>query len=148
MDLRQQIDSQLIEAMRSKEETKLSVLRMLKSAIKNAEIQKMKDLEDADILSLIQSQIKSRRDSIDLYTKGNRPELAEKENIEIEILNSFLPEQMSADEIRNIVKKAIEETNADSVKDMGKVMAALIPQVKGKADGSLVSNIVKEELAK
>lgn len=146
--IKEQVDKDTIEAMKSKEEIKVSVLRMLKSAIKNSEIQKGKELEDADILQTIQGQIKSRRDSIDLYEKGNRPELAQKEKDEIAILEKYLPTQMDEEEIRELVKKAIAQTGAAGISDMGKVMGKLIPETRGKADGSLVSKIVKEELNK
>ena len=146
--LKETIEQDLIEAMKSHTENVVSVLRMLKSAIHNAEIQKQKELADEDISGVIQSQIKQRNDSVDLYEKGNRQELAQKEKTEIEILKKYLPEQMDETQIREIVKKAISDTNAASIQDMGKVMGAIMPQVKGKADGSLVSKIVKEELSK
>lgn len=148
MTLKEQIESDLIEAMKSKNDTKVSTLRMLKSAIKNAEIAKMKELEDTDIIGTIQGQIKQRRDSITLYEQGNRQELADKEKAEIEILTKYLPEQMSEDEVRSIIVKAITETGASGMADLGKVMGKIMPEVKGKADGSMVSNIVKEELSK
>lgn len=152
------IEQDLIEAMKARDEIKLSVLRMLKSAIHNSEIQKQSasarqssrdgtELKDEDVLGVIQSQIKQRQDSIELYEKGGRQELAQKEKAEIEILKTYLPEQMGEDEIREIIRKAIADTNAASIQDMGRVMGQIMPQVKGKADGSLVSNIVKEELS-
>lgn len=146
--LKEQIEQDLIASMKAKEEEKLSVLRMLKSAIKNSEIQKQKEMEDADILGVLQNQIKSRKDSIALYEQGGRGELAEKEKREIEILAKYLPEQMSEEEVRAIISKAITETQASSMQDMGKVMGKIMPEVKGKADSSLVSQIVKEELSK
>lgn len=146
--LKEKLEQDLIESMKAKDELKLSVLRILKSAIKNHEIQKKSVLEDIDIVQVIQSQIKSRRDSIDMFTKGNRPELAEKEQAEIEILKVYLPVQLEEANIRDIVSKAIIELNATNIQDMGKVMAKIMPEVKGKADGSLVSQIVKEELNK
>ena len=146
--LKEQIEQNVIEAMKAKDETTLSVLRMLKSAIHNSEIQKKSELVDEDVLGVIQSQIKSRQDSVTLYEQGGRQELADKEKTEIEILKKYLPEQMGESELRNIVTKAISDTGAASIQDMGKVMGAIMPQVKGKADGSLVSKIVKEELSK
>lgn len=146
MTLKEQIDYDLIGSMKAKEETKLSVLRMLKSAVKNSEIQKGKDLEEADILQIIQGQIKSRRDSIALYIQGGREELAAAEKKEIEILNAYLPEQMSEAEIKVIVAQAITETGATSMQDMGKVMGVILPKVKGKADSTLVSQMVKDSL--
>jgi len=145
--LKETIDKDLVEAMKSKDENTLLVLRGLKSALKNKEIEKQKDLVDTDVIEVIQSQIKSRRDSVEMYKQGGRAELAQKEEAEIEILQKYLPEQMSEEEIREIVKKAIVKTGATEIKDMGKVMGSVMPQTKGKADGSLISRIVKEELS-
>ena len=145
--LSENIENDLIEAMKSKDENTLLVLRGLKSAIKNKEIEKKAELEDADIVGVIQSQIKSRRDAIDMYEKGGRAELAEKEKKEIEILNKYLPEQMSEEDIRREVKSAITETSASDIKDMGKAMGIVMGKLKGKADGSMISKIVKEELS-
>lgn len=148
MTLKETIEKDLIESMKEKDENTLSVLRMLKSAIKNKEIETKKELEDTDITAVIQSQIKSRRDSVEMYEKADRKELAEKEKTEIEILQKYLPEQMSEEDIRGIVQKAVSDTSAAGIQDMGKVMGKIMPEVKGKADGSMVSNIVKEELSK
>jgi len=148
MSIKEKIETDLIEAMKAHDENIVSVLRMLKSAIQNNEIQKKEELKDENILGVIQNQVKQRQDSINLYEQGGRQELADKEKKEIEILKKYLPEQMGEAEIRALVKKAIGETGASAISDMGKVMGALMPQVKGKADGSLVSNIVKEELTK
>jgi uncharacterized protein YqeY len=144
--LKDKIEQDLIEAMKAHNEAVVSVLRMLKSAVKNQEIQKQTELKDEDLVSVIQGQVKQRQDSIALYEQGGRTELADKEKAEIEILIKYLPEQMSEKEIRELVKKAITSTGAASIQDMGKVMGALMPQVKGKADGGLVSKIVQEEL--
>lgn len=146
--LKQSIEQDLINSMKAKDENTLSVLRMLKSAIKNKEIQAGKDLEDAEITTVIQSQIKSRKDSISMYEKAGREELAEKEKSEVEILQKYLPEQMSEEDLRGIVQKAISDTSASGMSDMGKVMGKVMAEAKGKADGSLVSQIVKEELSK
>lgn len=146
--LKEKIEHDLIESMKAHAEEKLSVLRMLKSAVKNVEIAKQKELEEADILQILQGQIKSRRDSIELYTKGGRPELAEKEESEIKILAEYLPEQLSEDEIKTIVAKAVTELGATGMQDMGKVMGKIMPEVRGKADSSLVSQIVKDSLTK
>ena len=146
--LKDQIEQDLIIAMKAKEEEQTSVLRMLKSALKNKEIETKKELEDPDILTVLQSQIKSRRDSVEMYEKGGRPELAEKEKKEIEILSKYLPEQMTKEEIKQQVAAAISETHAQKMSDMGKVMGNLMIKLKGKADPSLVSQIVKDELSK
>lgn len=146
--LKERTEKDFVEAMKNKDEQTLSVLRMLKSAIHNKEIENKKELEDIDIVAVIQSQIKTRRDSIQMYKSGGRQELAQKEEKEISILQKYLPEQMSDDQIREIVKKAITETSASQIQDMGKVMGAVMPELKGKADGATISKIVKEELGK
>ena len=146
MLLKEKLDEYLKAAMRSKDAVRLSTIRMLKTAINNAEIAKKKDFTDEDILPVIQSSIKQRRDSIEQYSKGNRPELAAKEEVELKILQAYLPAQLSEDEVRVLVAKVIAETGASSAKDMGKVMGKLMPVVKGKAENSLVSSIVKENL--
>lgn len=148
MSLKEQIENDSIRALKEKNETVLTVLRMLKSAIRNAEIAKQTEFNDGDIMSVIQSQIKQRQDSINLYEQGDRQELADKEKTEIEILQKYLPEQMTEAEIREIVNRALDETGAMEIKDMGKVMTKIMPQIKGRADGSLVSKIVKEELTR
>lgn len=146
---KQKLQEELKQSMLSKNELKTSVLRMLLSAVNYYEIQKGGagyDASEEDILSVIQAQAKQRRDSIEQFQKAGRQELADKETKELEILNSYLPEQMGEDEIRNLVKEAVTQTGASGMQDMGKVMAALMPKVKGKADGGLVSSIVKETL--
>ena len=148
MSLQEKIEQNLVQAMKDKDELKVSTLRMLKSALKNKEIEKKTALNDDEIIQVTQSQIKSRQDSITLYTKGDRTELAEKEEKEIAILKEYLPEQLSEEEIKNKVKEAIQKTGAQDIKDMGKVMGVLMGELQGKADGSTISAIVKEELQK
>ncbi len=147
---KQKLQEELKQSMLSKNELKTSVLRMLLSAVNYYEIQKGGagyDATDEDILSVIQAQAKQRKDSIEQFQKAGRQELADKETKELEILNSYLPEQMGEEEIRSLVKEAVAQTGASGMQDMGKVMAALMPKVKGKADGGLVSSIVKEALS-
>lgn len=146
--LKQEIDKDLVGAMKESDEKKVTVLRMLKSAIKNKEIETKKDLEDADIISVIQNQIKQRKDALKMYTEAGRKELADKEQAEIDVLQPYLPEQMSENDIKAIVEKVISDTGASSMQDMGKVMGAVMPQTKGKADPSKVSQIVKDTLSK
>lgn len=146
--LKDNIEKDLIDAMKSKDENTLLVLRMLKSSLKNKEIEKKTELADEDVVGVIQSQIKSRRDSIDMYEKGGRAELAEKEQKEIDILAKYLPEQMSEEDVRAVVQKTISTTGASQMSDMGKVMGVAMSELKGKADGSMISKIVKEELSK
>lgn len=147
--LQEKLQEDLKAAMIAHDEQKLSVIRMLKSAIQYFEIQKGGagySAKDEEILDVISKEVKKRREAIDLYEKGGRPELAEKEKQEMKILQSYLPEQMSEDEVRKLVSEAIEQTGASSIQEMGKVMGVLMPKVKGKADSSLVSGFVRERL--
>lgn len=148
--LKDKLQDDLKTAMIAKDEEKLSVIRMLKSAIQYYEINKDGagyEATDEDVTDVIGKEIKKRRESIKLYEKGNRQELADKEKRELEMLQSYLPERMSEDEIRTLAQDAIKQTNASGMQDMSKVMGALMPKVKGKADGILISSIVKEELS-
>lgn len=147
MSLQEQLVNDMKEAMKARDEAKVSTIRMLRAAIKNKEIEKggtSYKLSDKEIIDVIITAIKQRKDSIEQFTKGNRNDLAEKEKKEAEILQGYLPPQMSEDDIKAEVKKAIAETGAVSQKDMGKVMKALMPRVAGKADGAVVNRLVKE----
>lgn len=154
--LKQQIQSDCTDALKKSEQFVCGTLRMLLAAITSKEKEKkFKEklegqavLSDDEVLSVITSEIKKRKDAIALYEKGNRPELADKEKKEIEILKKYLPEQLSAEELKKLVEESIVKTGAKEIKDMGKVMAALNPKIKGKADGGEVSKIVKEILTK
>ena len=147
MGLKEQIPEDLKNALRSKNALELSVLRMLQSALKNKEIDKNKEeLTDEDVISVVGAEIKKRRDAAKEFEKVNRPDAADQEKAEIEILMKYMPEQMGEDEIRALVKKAVEESGADGMKDIGKVMKVIMPQTKGKADGSVVNTIVRDEL--
>ena len=146
MKLQEQIGKNLVEAMKTKKESQVSTLRMLKSALQNEKIKLGKDLSDEDVIKVIQTQIKQRRDSIANYEAGGRSELAEKENAEIEILSVYMPEQLSDEELTAIVKNAINETGASSMQDMGKIMSKVMPQVSGRTDGNAVSAKVRELL--
>lgn len=146
---KQKLQDELKQSMLSKNELKTSVLRMLLSAINYYEIQKGGagyTATQEDVLAVIQNQAKQRRDSIEQFTNAGRKELADKEQQELELLNAYLPEQMGEEEITKLVKEAITQTGATTVADLGKVMGALMPKTKGKADGGLVSSIVKKEL--
>jgi uncharacterized protein YqeY len=147
MALKEQLDADLKAAMREKDAARLSVVRMLKSAIKYREIEAMKPLDDAGVLQVISSEIKKHRDSADQYRAGQRPELAEKEEVEIAILQGWLPKQLSTDELKAVIEAAVTKTGAKGPKDMGAVMKALLPEVQGKAEGKLVSELVKARLA-
>lgn len=147
--LKQKLQEELRQSMLAKDRVKTSVLRMLLSAIGYYEINKGGagyTAKDEDVLSVLQKEAKQRKDSIEQFLKAGRQDLVDKETKELELLQTYLPKQMGEEEIKNLVKSAIEQTGATSVKDIGKVMGVLIPKIKGKADGGMVSQIVKEEL--
>ena len=149
MTLQERVDSDLKDAMRAKDTTKLGVLRMLKSALKYAAIAKSgaeAELNDAEAAQVIRKQAKQRQDSIESFEKGGRAELAEKEKEELSILNGYLPQQMSADEISKVVREAIAETGAISRAQMGAVMKALQAKVAGRVDGKALSTEVQKQL--
>ena len=148
--LKQQIQEDLKNAMFAKDENKLSTIRMLKSAIQYYEIQKGGagyEATDEDVIDVIGKEVKKRKESIELYEKGGRTESAEKEREEAKILEGYLPQQLSENEIAQFVDAAISQTGATSIQDMGKVMGVLMPKTKGKADSTLISNLVRQKLA-
>ncbi|EKD56389.1 MAG: hypothetical protein ACD_58C00206G0008 [uncultured bacterium] len=147
MNLIEQINEDLIKALKAHDETTSSTLRLLKSAIKNKEIALSKTFQDEEVQDIIAKEIKQRRDSITQFELGERKDLADKEQSELIILQGYQPTQLTESEITKLVDEAIVSSGTTSPRDMGKVMAALIPLTKGKADGSLVSRIVKEKLA-
>lgn len=146
--LKDKLQEDMKAAMLSKDEEKLSTLRMLKSALQYAEIAKGAGYSatDEDVIDVIGKEVKKRRESIELYEKGGRPELADKEKRELEVLMGYLPEQMGEEEVVKLVDEAISSTGATTMQDMGKVMGALMPKVKGKADAAMVSNLVRQKL--
>jgi hypothetical protein len=150
LTITEQIDSDLKAAMRAREADKLNVLRMLKSALKYAAIEKSGAdgvLDDAEATQVIRKQVKQRQDSIDSFEKGGRTELAEKEKAEIAILNHYLPAAMSPEELARLVRETIAEVGASSKAQMGLVMKALGPKIAGRADGRTVSQEVQKQLA-
>lgn len=147
--LKDTIQNDLKNAMLAKDESKLSTIRMLKSAIQYFEIQKGGagyTATDEDVVEVVGREIKKRKESIELYEKGDRQELADKEKEELEMLSVYLPEQLSEDEIRSLIDEAISATGASQMSHMGKVMGILSSKIKGKADGGMVSSIVREKL--
>lgn len=147
MGLKEKLDNDLVDAMRSKDALKLSVLRMAKAAIKNKEVEKRAPLDDGQVVQVLSTLIKQRRDSIEQFTKGNRQDLADKEAEEIKIIQSYMPESLSEQELILIVDEAIRETGAKSAKDFGPVMKAVMSKVAGKGvDGNLVRTLVNERL--
>ena len=147
MALKEQLDQDLKAAMREKAELKLSTIRMLKSAIKYREIELMKPLDDAGIQGVVASEIKRRRDSVEQYRAANRADLADKEDAEIRLLQAYLPQQLGEAELRALVDAAVAKVGAQGPKDMGAVMKALLPEVQGRAEGKVVSDLVKARLS-
>ena len=148
MSLQEKIQSDIADAMRTKDTLKLGVLRMMKTAVKNREVEKMKALDEPEVLTVFNTLVKQRKDSIDQFRKGGREELAQKEEAEIKVIESYLPAAASDEDIRRAIEEAIQETAAASMKDMGKVMKATQARLSGKTvDGGRVSQMVKERLA-
>mgnify|MGYP006268877493 CR=1 FL=1 len=147
MALKDRLDADLKTAMREKEALRLSTIRMLKSAIKYREIEVMKPLDDAGVLAVVASEIKRRRDSVEQYRAGKREDLARKEEAEIAILQGYLPAQLTEAELKAKVDEVVARVGAKGPKDMGAVMKALLPEVQGRAEGKLASDLVKQRLA-
>ncbi len=150
MDSLKKINEDLITSMKSKDELKTTTLRMIKSAVKNAEIAKRGkgDLTEDDIMGVLSTMVKQRKESAEQYEKANRKDLADKENTEISIIQEYLPKQLTTEELDAIIKSTIQETGVVGMKEMGKLMKELMPKVKGKADGKLVNQRIKEILEK
>ena len=148
MALKEQLAEDMKAAMKAKEDGKLrlGVIRMVRSAVRQAEIDGKKELDDDGVSAVIGKELKQRKDSLEEFKKGGREDLVSKTEEEIQVLLAYLPKQLTEDEIRELVKAAVEESGATGPKDMGKVMKILMPKTKGKADGKLVNTIVKELL--
>jgi len=146
MELRERIDVDTKNALKSGAKDKVSTLRMLNAALKNKQIDKRRPLTEEEVLETIRSQIKQRKDSIDQFAKGGRQDLVGKETAEVTVLEVYLPQPLSREELEAMVREAVARTGAQGAKDMGKVMKALIPMVGGRADGKLISELVKNSL--
>lgn len=146
MSLKAILLSDLKGAMKTKDAHRLNIIRRLNSEIKNQEIALKKELSDDDIISIISSLIKKGNESIELFDKGNRADLSEKEHIEVGILKKYLPEQVSEEDLRLRVQEVIKELGAESMGDLGRIMKILVPEFKGRADNKLVKNLVGEFL--
>ncbi|MCB0391916.1 MAG: GatB/YqeY domain-containing protein [Bdellovibrionales bacterium] len=147
MSLKEQIMADVKSAMKNKEQDLLSTLRFVHAEIKNFEINnRPKELTDDDVIVVLKKLAKQRKDSIEQYTNANRQDLADKEKFELEVIEKYLPEQMSAEQLTSIVEEAIKESEAQSMKDMGKVMKIVMVMTKGAADNKTVSDIVKSKL--
>lgn len=147
MQLRERLTTELKEAMKSRDALRLSTIRSVLSLVKNRDIELRRELVDAEITETIVTLCKQRRESIRLFKEAGRQDLVDKEEAELTLLMGFLPQQLTREELESLVDKAIAETSATSGKDMGKVMKALLPSVSGRADGKLVSEVVKGKLA-
>ena len=147
MQLRERLNAGMKDAMKSRDALRLSAIRMLLSSVKNREIELRRELGETEITETIVTLCKQRRESIRLFKEAGRQDLVDKEEAELALLMDFLPQQLTREEIESLVDKVIAETAATSGKDMGKVMKALQPLVSGRADGKLVSEVVKEKLA-
>jgi uncharacterized protein YqeY len=148
MSLLKKIDEDLIKALKAGDKAGATVLRGLKSDIKYKQIEKGEELTDDDVIGVLSTAAKKRRESIEQFRSGNRADLADKESSELEIITGYLPEQLTENELREMIRASIEATGADSPAKLGLVMKDLMPKVKGKADGKLVSRLVNESLAR
>jgi uncharacterized protein len=148
LSLLERLNSDMKQALKSNEKDKLSVIRMLKAAIQNEELKlRKKGLTEEEELTVLSREMKQRKDSLHEFDKAGRNDLVEKLQVEISVVELYMPKQLSEEEIAEIVKQTIEAVGATSKADMGKVMAALMPKVKGKADGSLVNKLVQQHLS-
>jgi len=146
MSLNERLNEDMKQAMKDKDKFRLSVIRMLRSSIKNVEIDQRRPLEDSEVLDILQREVKQRKDSLQEFKKAGRDDLVESVQAEIAIINEYLPRQLTEEEIKAVVQQTIQEVGASSKADMGKVMGALMPKVKGRADGRLVNQIVQQFL--
>ncbi len=144
--LEEKINKDLTEALKAKDELKVSCLRMLKTQIKNKSVEKMRPLTEEEVISVINSMVKKAKEASEEFRKGGRADLAEKEGKEIQILESYLPEKASQEEIEKVVKEAIERLGAKGPKDVGRVMKEAMMRLSGRADGKSVSEVVKQSL--
>jgi uncharacterized protein len=146
MSLKAQISEDMKTAMRAKDSARLGTIRLLQSAIKQREVDERVELNDGDIIAVIEKMLKQRRDSIAAYESANRQDLADVEKFEVAVLQTYLPQQLTEDELNAILEKVIAETGASGIKDMSKVMAAIKPLVVGRADMGKISGLIKSRL--
>lgn len=146
MSLKERLMADLKDAMKNKDKLRKDVITMVRAAIKQKEVDERVELDDADIENIISKQLKEKKSSIEEFKKGNRQDLVDQTNAEIEILLNYLPEQLSDEELKEIIKKVIDENEITSMKDIGKLMKNVMPLIKGKADGKQVNIIAKELL--
>jgi len=147
MNLEEQLMEEMKQAMKTGDKARLSTIRMIRSSLKNKEIELRRRLEDEDVIKVIQGMVRKGEESLEQFRSGGRKDLVEKEQAEIEILKSFLPQPLSQEEMIKIIDETIRETQASSLKDLGKVMKAVMPRLGGKADGKVINQLVKERLS-
>lgn len=146
MSLSERLNEDMKQAMKNKDKFRLTVIRMVRSAIKNTEIDQKRALVDDEVLDILQREVKQRKDSLQEFTKAGRDDLVADVQAEIAIISEYLPQPMTEEEIKAVVQQTLQEVGASSKADMGKVMGALMPKVKGRADGRLVNQIVQQLL--
>ena len=147
-EMEKKIDSDLKEAMKARDKVRLSTLRMIKAALKNVQLEKREtELDDDEVIGVISGQAKRRSESILAFEKGDRPDLAEKEKAELEIIRGYLPEQLGEEELLKMISEAIAEAGASTKSDVGKVMKLVMPRVRGRADGKQVNQLVAARLS-
>ena len=145
--MEERLVQEMKEAMKSNDKLRLSTIRMIRSTVKNKEIELRKPLDDGEIQKAIQGMVRKGEESVEQFKLGGRMDLVEKESKEIEILKSFLPQALTREEILKIIDETIEETQSTSLKDIGKLMKSVMPKLQGKADGKLVNQLVKERFS-
>ncbi len=144
MSLKEILMEDLKDSMKNKDTIRKNTITMVRAAIKQEEVDDKKELSEEEIITIINKQLKERRHSIEEFQKGDRQDLIDKCELEIEVLLKYLPKQLSEEELQQIVVDTIKEVNAESMKDMGKIMGAVMPKIKGKADGNMVNTIIKK----
>jgi len=147
MSLKAQISEDMKNAMRAKDSARLGTIRLLQAAIKQCEVDERIELDDTAVIAVIEKMLKQRRDSIAAYESANRTDLADVEKFEVSVLQTYLPQQLTEDEIKSVLEKIVTETGASGIKDMSKVMAAIKPLVAGRADMGKISGLIKARLA-
>ena len=147
MNLKEKINGEMVSAAKARDKIRLSTIRMIKSALHNKKIDLKRELNDEELLQVLSSIVKQRKDSIEQFGKAGRADLVEKEKKELKVVQGFMPEQLSEEEIETEIEKAIEEVDAVSIKEMGKVMKVVMSKLTGRADGKIVSERVKAKLS-
>jgi uncharacterized protein len=147
MSLENKIRNDMTHALKSGQKEKLSTLRTALAQIKDERIKKKSDLTDEDVITVLMRAVKSRKDSIEMYKQGNRQDLVDKETAEIDVIQSYLPEQMSEDDVKKVIEEIIKSSGANDIKDIGKVMGTAMAKLKGKTDGKLVQQIARSLLS-